>query len=233
MKKGILSILLMTSLLLSCSNRNELKNITDNQNETIKGTVVTDGHNLYPFSKKIIYNLQKGEKESKIYIVANFYKDKIVSIVINARNVTLQEKSGKVFFNIKYDNIKGFLASVVKSLDMEYGISDLKQIFTKVEIFGDASVEISRKYTKMEKDSSASYRTALNDAISGSRLLNDINSIFSEYNLTVDRFWFEKIDFETKYEFIKNNSLTMKIIPDNYVACDITFEISHKIMTRP
>lgn len=228
MKKGILSILLMTSLLVSCSNRNELKNITDNKNETIKETVVTDGHNLYPFSKKKIYNLQKGEKESKVYIVANFYKDKIVSIVINARNLTLQEKSEKVFFNIKYDKIKWFLASVVKSLDMEYGISDLKQIFTKVEIFGDASVEISRKYTKIGKDSSASYRTALNDAICGSGLLNDINSIFSEYNLTVDSFWFEKIDFETKDEFIKNNSLTIKIIPDDFVACDMTFEISHK-----
>lgn len=230
-KKVLLSILVI-ALLLGCSGKNTPKNITYNKTTIFLKKVIQHDDRIYPFSKRIIYVLKQGEKESKTYMAVNFYKDKIVSMVINVGHVSLQGHSGVASdkekhncFNIQYDELQRFLADVIKSLDKEYGISGLRQIITKIEIWGDASVEISQEYMKMRKDSSFSYRIALNDAISRSKLLNDINTVFSTYNLIVTRFWFEKCGLEAKSQYIKNNLYAVKSLPDSLATCDITFEM--------
>lgn len=231
-------LFIILTLLLSCTTGNVTRSAADDNDIVI----VKEEHTArQPFSKEIMYTLCNEEGEDNLFITAQFFKNKIKTMFIGIRNkgrqyytdkdidnsdndtmavdygyVNIPER--KSYFKIPYQGQKEFLKKVTYTLNCEYGLSDLGQVFTYTDIWGDASVDISQKYAKQN----------LVGAISGSELYNDINKILSSYGLVIDYVWSDKPSFITKELFLKKNITLQKHLPDQFVNTGIVFELKKK-----
>lgn len=231
-------LFIILTLLLGCTTGNVTRSAA-NDNDTF---VVKEEHTArYPFSKETTYTLRNEEGEDNLRITVQFFKNKITTMFIGIRNkgrqyytdkdidnsdndtmavdygyVNIPER--KSYFKIPYQGQIEFLKKVTDTLNCEYGLSELRKVYTYTDIWGDASVDISQKYAGQN----------LVRAISGSELYNDINKILSSYGLVIDYVWSDKPSFITKEHFLKKNITLQKHLPDQFVITGIVFELKKK-----
>lgn len=169
----------------------------------------------YPLSKFITYTLCNNEESSNICVTAMFLGNKITTIDIGMRNDET--------FKIPYKRQIDVLKEIMDSLDNEYGLSELGQIFMTTDMWGDASVEIAQKYNS---SSSKSFGTTIHDAVYNSLLWKDINRILLFYGLRVDNVWCDdKPTLKTKEQFLKENLTGNNRLPKSFIKTKLTFEV--------
>ncbi|WP_288902744.1 hypothetical protein [Xylanibacter caecicola] len=237
MYRIIFAILVFISI--SCTKGKTSRDATDNNDTSI---VKKEYVARRPFSKEIAYVLCNGKGEDNIHVAAMVYKDKITILSIYVRDIEEPCYTGnntvdtdkdtmavdynqanatvrKSFFKIPYHRQVDFLKNITDTLSNEYGLSELRQIFTVTDIWGDASVEISQKDAKQNN---------LIQTIYNSKFLNDINRILAEYGLVVDYVWTDKPSLETKEQFLEKNITKYKYLPETFINCRIVFELRKK-----
>lgn len=229
----------MIVLLQSCNaSKGADGSITDNDTFIIK-----DEHKArMPFSKSVTYMVCNEKEEYNMNVTAMFYKNKITTISIgmgncntnNAMTVTDNDtmavdysatnSSYKIsFFKIPYKRQMALLKKITDKLNSEYGLAGLRQIFTRTDIWGDVSVEISQKYIKQSSDT---FGKSLYNAVYNSMLFEDMNFILSNYRLTINNVWNDdKPSFKTKNKFLENNMTGREQLPDSFISTVFVFEI--------
>jgi len=241
MKTTIFFIFTIT-LLHSCTARKGADGATTDNDTIISKEELTARK---PFSKSVTYMVSNEKGECNMNVTAMFYKNKITTISVSMGNYctnnamtetdndtmavdySAANSSDKIsFFKIPYKRQMALLKNITDKLNSEYGLVGLRQIFTKTDIWGDASVEVSQEYAKQ---SSATFGEAIYDAIYSSMLIEDMNFILSNYGLTINSVWTDdKPSFETKKQFLEKNTTSHKHLTDSFISTVFVFELKNK-----
>jgi len=199
---------------------------TQNGNENMT-VVMKECVRHYPYSKELFCKLYLDGKQVNTYIVANFYMNKITSLAIfsvREDDIAQRTLSKETLCKINYETKMSFLENTLCELSRKYGISSLRQIYLKSDLWGDASVEISEAYFTRKSKSSFCNKD-LNGIVSSSGLFRDMNATLKHYGLFISGFDFEEVVAEERSNFLDLNKTNYANLPKFLLSCDITFEV--------
>lgn len=240
-KYKIVNITLAVLFLIGCTSAKSPDVATDNDT-----MVVMEEHaGRYPYEKEITYKLCNREKEDNICLTAMFFKKRITAISVYVRNCadtnsadneamdidndtmvvgcnSIEIPKRDSFFKVPYDKQMKFVRDILGDLDRRHGLENLKCISTTTDIWGNASVDISKEYAKQETQQQGK---TLNETIYNSMLFRDINQILFIHGLTIDNVWSDdNPSFKTKKQFLKENLTECESLPETFITCHIEFE---------
>ena len=242
-KYKIVNIALAVFFLIGCTSAKSSGVATESSNDTV---VVMEEHTArYPYDKEIVYKLCNEKKEDNICLTAMFFKKRITAISIYVRNCadtnradresmdidndtmavecnSIEISKRESFFKVPNGRQMKFVRDILGGLDKKYGLEDLKCISTTTDIWGNASVDISKEYAKQKTQQ---HGNALIKTIYNSMLFRDINQVLAIHGLTINNVWSDdNPSFKTKKQFLKENIMECESMPDTFIMCHVEFE---------
>lgn len=188
----------------------------------------------YPYDKVMRYSLVRDGSECDCSVYANYKDSRLMSLyigdgIINAKgkeeaNETIaigKSMKSVVLAKTDYQVKMQFFRKVINDLAQKEDMSHFKQIITRAEIWGDASVELSQSYCQHNNGT----KKSTDSIVSNSRLVNDIRMILSQYGMRVISVECDNVYPMSGSEFLKGNKIRSSNVPEYIFRSDVFIEI--------
>lgn len=205
------------------------------------GCMKSDGYHIdterqagrYPYNKVMRYSLVRDGNDCDCSVYANYKDSRLMSLYVgdgfmNAKREEANETIaiGKSMKNVElaktdYQVKMQFFRKVINDLAQKEDMSHFKQIITRAEIWGDASVELSQSYCQHNNGT----KKSTDSIVSNSRLVNDIRMILSQYGMHVISVECDNVYPISRSEFLKGYNISSSNVPDYIFRSDVFIEI--------